>query len=131
MNLKGRLSIILMTGLILAVSAPGAQADPYYGPYHRPHGHAYGWDGPGPHDYGWEGPRHHEFDRHYEHYRHACRGPHNHHYAERVYGGPPAVAYVAPVTPVMAMPYAAPQPYFSQPSQQASPGLHGQFNYGF
>ena len=119
MNLKGWLSIILMMGLILALSALGAQADPYG--HHRPRGHAYGWDGPGPHDYGCHG----------RHFRHSRRGPHNHHYAERGYGGPPAVAYVAPVTPVMAMPYAPSQPYFSQSSQQAPPGLHGQFNYGF
>ena len=130
MNLKGWLSIILMMGLILALSALCAQADPY-GPYYRPHGHAYGWDGPGPHDLGWEGPRSHDFGRHDMHFRHSYRGPHNPHYVERVYGGPPAVAYVAPVTPVMAIPYAPPQPNFSQPSQSGPPGLHGQFNYNF
>ena len=118
MNLRRWLSVILMMGVILALSSLSAQADPYHGPYHRPHGHAYGWDG----------PRHHDFDRHHEHGRRSCRGPHNPHYVERVYGGPPAVAYVAPVTPVMAIPYAPPQPYFSQPGPR---GLHGQFNYGF
>ena len=120
MNLKRSLSIILMMGLILASNSLSAQADPDR-PYHRPHGHAYDWDGPRPHDFG----------RHYEHFRRSCRGPHNPHYVDRVYGGPPAVAYVAPVAPVMGIPYAPPQPSFSQPSQPGPPGLHGQFNYNF
>jgi hypothetical protein len=123
MKLRRWLSVFLMMGLILALSSLGAQADPYpYGPYHHPHGHAYGWDGPGPH----------HFDPHYRHWR-AYGGPHNHYYVERrVYTGPPAVAYVAPVAPVMAIPYAAPQqPYYSQPQQYGPPGLHGQINYGF
>jgi hypothetical protein len=115
------LSVILMMGLILALSSLGAQAKPYR-PYHHPRGHAHGWDGPG--------PRH--FDRHYKHFRRSCRGPRNHHYVERVYQGPPAVAYVAPVAPVIGIPYAPqPQPYYSQPQQYGPPGLHGQINYGF
>ena len=123
MNLRRWSKVILMVGVILAANSLIAQADPYE-PYHRPHGHAYGWDG----------PRHRDFDRHYEHGWRSCRGPHYPHYVERVYGGPPAVAYVtpvAPVAPVMAMPYAPPQPYFNQPSQSGPPGLHGQFNYSF
>ena len=118
MNLKRWLSVILVMGLILALSSLSAQADPDW-PYHRPHGHAYGWDG----------PRHHDYCRYDRHFRHSCRGPHHVHHVERVYGGPPAVAYVAPVAPVMGIPYAPPQPYFSQPS--GPPGLHGQFNYNF
>ncbi len=115
MNLKRWLSVILVMGLSLALSSLSAQADPDW-PYHRPHGHAYGWDG-----------------YHGKHFRHSCRGPHNVRVVERVYGGPPAVAYVtpmAPVAPVMGMPYAAPQPY-SQPYQSGPPGFHGQFNYNF
>ncbi len=126
MNLRRWLSVILMMGVILALNSLSAQADPYgpdgpYGPYHHPYGHAHGWDG----------PRHHDFDRHHEHCWRSCRGPHNRYYVDRVYGGPPAVAYVAPVAPVMAVPYAAAQPYFSQPQQSGPPGLHGQINYGF
>jgi hypothetical protein len=121
MNLRRWLSIILIMGLILALSSLGAQADPY-GPYHHPRGHAYGWDGPGAH----------HFDRHYKHFQRSYRGPHNHYYVERrVYTGPPAVAYVAPVAPVMGIPYAQPQPYISQPVQPGPPGFHGQFNYNF
>ena len=120
MNLRRWLSVILMMGLILALSSLGAQADPY-GPYHHHRGPAYGWDGPG--------PRH--YDRHYRHFRRACGGPHNRCSVERVYGGPPAVAYVAPVAPVMGIPYPQPQPYYSQPQQYGPPGLHGQINYGF
>ena len=110
MNLRRWMSLILVMGLVLALSSLSALADPDW-PYHRRHGHAYGWDGHG------------------KHFRHSCKGPHHVHYVERVYGGPPAVAYVAPVAPVMGIPYAPPQPYFSQPS--GPPGLHGQFNYNF
>ena len=130
MNLRRSLSIILMMGLILVFNSLSAQADPDR-PYHHPHGRAYGWDGPGPHDYGWDGPRHRDYGRYDRQFRHSYRGPRNPHYVERVYGGPPAVAYVTPVAPVMGIPYAPPQPYFSQPSQPAPPGLHGQFNYNF
>jgi hypothetical protein len=119
MNLRRWLSVIMIMGLILALSSLGAQAEPYR--YHHPRGHAYGWDGPGPH----------HFDRHYKHFRRSCRGPHNHYVVERVYGGAPAVAYVAPVAPVMGIPYAPAQPYFSQPQQYGPLGLHGQINYGF
>ncbi len=123
MNLRRWLSVILMMGVILAVNSLSAQADPYgpYGPYHRPHGHAYGWDG----------PRHHDFDRHYRHGWRSSRGPHQPRCVERVYGGPPSVAYVAPVAPVMGIPFAAPQPYFSQPYQSGPQGFHGQLNYNF
>jgi hypothetical protein len=120
MNLRRWLSVILMMGLILALNSLSAQADPY-GPYYHPPGHAYGWDG----------PRSHDFGHHYKHFRHSWRGPHHPRYVERVYGGPPAVAYPAPVAPVMGIPYVQPQPYFSQPSQPGPPGFHGQFNYNF
>jgi hypothetical protein len=117
MNLRRCLSVMLMMGLILALSSLSAQADPYR-PYRHPHGHAYGWDGPRPHHYG----------HHYKHFRRSCKG-HNRYYVERVYESPPAVAYVAPV---MGIPYAPqPQPYFYQPYQSGPPGLHGQFNYSF
>lgn len=113
------LSIILMMGGILALSALGAQAEPYRY-FNHPHGHAYGWE------------KHHgfdcHFDRHFKHFRRFGRGPHHSHYVERVYGGPPAVAYVAPVAPVVGIPYAQPQPYFSQPAPR---GLSGQLQYNF
>ncbi len=128
MNLKRWLSVILMTGLVLALNSLSAQADPDW-PYHHPRGRAYGWDGPRHRAYGWDGPRHHDFDRHYEHFRRSCGGPHNRHYVERVYGGPPSVTYVTPVAPVMGIPYAPSQPYFNQ--QSAPPGLHGQIGYSF
>ena len=117
MNLKRWLSVILMLGLILAFNPLGAQADPYR-PYHHPPGNAYGWDGQGPHG----------FNRHYKHFRNSCKGPHNPHYVARVYGGPPPVAYVVPVAPVIGIPYAQPQPYFSQPAPR---GLSGNLNFGF
>ncbi len=117
MSLNRWLSVILMLGLILALSPLGAQADPYrpfdnqY--YHHPHGNAYGWDG----------PRHRDFDRH----RDCYRGPYNHRtYVNQVYAAPP-VAYMAPVAPIMGF-QACPQPqqpYYSQP------GLHGSVNFGF
>ncbi len=116
MRLRRWLSVILIMGLILALSSLSAIADPYR-PYHHPHGNAYGWDG----------PRHHDFDRCDRHAWRSNRGPHHPHYVDRVYGAP-QVAYVAPVAPVIGIPYAQPQPYFSQP---AVPGFHGQFSYGF
>jgi hypothetical protein len=119
MNLRRWLSVILMMGLILALSSLGAQAEPHWA-YHHPRGHAYGWDGPGPHHFG----------HHYRPWR-AYRGPHNRCYMDRAYQGPPAVAYVAPVAPIMGIPYPQPQPYYSQPQQYGPPGLHGQINYGF
>jgi hypothetical protein len=117
MNLKRWLSVILMLGLILAFNPLGAQAGPCR-PYDHPPGKAYGWDGQGPHG----------FARHYKHFRRSCKGPHNPHYVARVYGGPPPVAYVAPVAPVIGIPYAQPQPYFSQPAPR---GLSGNLNFGF
>jgi hypothetical protein len=116
MNLRRCLSFFLMLGLILAFSPLSAQADPYR-PYHHPRGNAYGW----------HGPKHHG-NGHYKHFRRSCRGPHNPRYVERVYGGPPAVAYVTPVAPVAGIPYAQPQPYYSQP---AIPGLSGQLQWNF
>jgi hypothetical protein len=113
MNLKRWLSFILMMGLILALTSLTAQADPY-APYYHPHGKAYGWDGPG----------HHGYDRYDRHCWRDFKGPHYPHYVERVYGGPP-VAYVAPVAPVIGIPYAQPQPYF------AKPGLSGQLQLNF
>lgn len=117
MNLSRWFSVILMMGLILALSSLSAQADPYR-PYDHPHGRAYGWDGPRPHG----------FDRHYRDFRHSYRGPHNPHYVHRVYGGPPPVAYVAPVAPVIGIPYAQPQPSFAQPGPR---GLSGTLQYNF
>ena len=115
MNLKRWLSVILMMGLILAFSPLGAQADPYR-PYYHPHGNAYGWDKP------------HGFDHHQNYFRRSCKGPYNPHYVKRVYGGPPPVAYLAPAAPVIAIPYAQPQPYISQPAPR---GLSGNLNFGF
>ena len=117
MKLSRWLSVILMVGLILALSSLSAQADPYR-PYHHPHGNAYGWDG----------PRHHGFDRPYKHFRRYLRGHTIATMYDRVYGGPPAVAYVTPVAPVIGIPYAQPQPYSSQP---AARGLSGQLQYNF
>ena len=75
MSLNRWLSVILMLGLILALSPLGAQADPYQ-PYdrpyyHHPHGNAYGWDG----------PRHRDFDRH----REFCGPRHPRTYVQQVY----------------------------------------------
>ncbi|MFI5331346.1 MAG: hypothetical protein ACHQ2F_10000 [Desulfobaccales bacterium] len=122
MSLNRWLSVILMLGLILALSPLGAQADPYqpFDPhpyYHHPHGNAYGWDA----------GRHHDFDRHRE-YSRGSWGPHHPRpYVQQVYAAPP-VAYVAPVAPVFGIQACPQQPYYSQP---APPGLHGQVNFGF
>jgi hypothetical protein len=110
MNLKRWSCLILMTGLILALNPLNAQAEPYP-TYHYPHGNAYGWYGPGPHG----------FDRHHRHFRRFCGGP-------GFYAGPPPVAYVAPVAPVIGIPYMQPQPFFPQP---APPGFSGQLNFSF
>ncbi len=122
MNLKRWLSVILMMGLVLALSSPAAQAGPPFEPqpyYHHPHGNAYGWDG----------PRARGFDHHYKYFRHSYGGPHRFHHADRGCGGPPQVAYVAPVAPVIGVPYAQPQqPYFSQPAPR---GLSGTVQYNF
>jgi hypothetical protein len=115
MKLNRWLSVILMVGLILVLSSLTAQADPYR-PFHHPRGHAYGWE------------KHHGFDRHDKHFRRFGKGPHRYHYVERVYGGPPTVAYVAPVAPVVGIPYAQSQPYYSQPAPR---GLSGQLQYNF
>jgi len=121
MNLRRWLSVILMMGLILALNPLGAQAEPYshfrYHPkYHHPRGNAYGW----------HGPRHHGFDRPYKHFRRSGMGPHHpRHYAH--HAGPP-VAFVAPVAPIIGIPYQQPQPFFSQP---ATPGLSGQLQFNF
>jgi hypothetical protein len=118
MNLRRWLSIILMLGVILALSSLSAQADPYR-PYRwHPRGHAYGWDG----------PRHHRFDRYERRFGHRWRGPHHPYFAKRCYGGAPPVAYVTPVAPVVGVPYAAPQPYYSQPGPR---GLSGSIQYNF
>ena len=111
MNLTRWLSVILTLGLILAFNPLSVQADPY----NHPHGNAYGWH-----------KKHHGFDHHPKHFRPSCKGPHHpRHYAH--YGGPP-VAYVAPVAPVIGIPYSQPQPYYSQP---ATPGLSGNLNWNF
>jgi hypothetical protein len=122
MNLKRWLSVIPMLGLILALGPLGAQADPYppFAPesnYHHPHGNAYGWHGPRPQ----------AFDRHQRYFRRSCMGPHNPRaYRHHVYGGPPPVAYIAPVTPILGIQPYQPQPVFSQPGP---PGLHGQITF--
>jgi hypothetical protein len=107
------LSVILMVGLILALSSLSAQADPYR-PYHHPRGKAYDWDG----------PRHHDFERYDRHHWRSWGGPRHPRYVEKVYAGPP-VAYVAPV---VGIPYAQTQPYFSQPAPR---GLSGTLQYNF
>jgi hypothetical protein len=116
MNLKRWSTLILMLGLLLALSPLGAQADPPNGPhphYRHPHGNAYGW----------HGGRHHNFDRHRKYFRRYNHRP----YWHRAYAGPPAVAYVAPVTPIIGIqPCPQPQPFFS-PSM--SPGFHGQITF--
>jgi hypothetical protein len=109
MNLKRLFCVILMMALILALTYLNAKADPH-GPYHHPRGKAYGWDGPRPH--------HH-------------KGPHNPRYVDQVFVVPPPVAYVAPVPPVVGIPYTPlpqPQSYCPQP---ATPGLSGQFQFNF
>jgi hypothetical protein len=118
MNLKRWLSVILMMGLILALNPLGAQADPHHPRYHHPRGNAYGWDG----------PRQHASARHQKHFRRSCNGPrHPRHHGR--YAGPPQVAYVTPVTPIIGIqPYTQPQPYYSQP---ATPGLSGNLNWNF
>jgi hypothetical protein len=117
MNLKRWSGLILMTGLILASTSLSVQADPYRA-YHHPHGNAYGRDG----------PRAHGFDRRHKHCRRSCRGSHNPHYVDRGYAGPPAVAYVAPVAPIIGIPYAPSQTYAPQPAPR---GFSGQLQYNF
>ena len=123
MNLKRWSIVILMMGLFLVLSPLGAQAEPYppfepHPNYHHPHGNAYGWHGRRPH----------AFDRHRKYFRRSYRGPHNPRpYVHQVYAGPPPVAYVGPVTPIIGIqPYPQPQPFFSPP---APPGLHGQITF--
>jgi hypothetical protein len=123
MNLNRWLSVILMLGLILVLSPLGAQADPYppfkpHPNYHHPRGNAYGWHGQKPHG----------FDRHQKYFRRSCMGPHNPRpYGHQVYAGPPPVAYVAPVAPIIGIqPIPQPQPVFSQPPP---PGFHGQITF--
>jgi hypothetical protein len=121
MNLNRWLSSLLMMGLILALNPSGAQAEPYshfenHPKYHHPHGNAYGWHGPKPH----------AFDRHYKNFRRAGMGPHHPRYY--VHQAGPPVAYVAPVAPIVGIPYAQPQPF---PSQPAPPGLSGNVNLHF
>jgi hypothetical protein len=114
MNLKRWLSVFLMMGLILALNPLVAQAGPKY---HHPREKAYGW----------HGPRHHNFERHHKHFQRSCKGPHHPRHHD-YYAGPPQVAYVTPVTPIIAMPYPQPEPYNAQP---ATPGLSGQLNWNF
>ncbi len=122
MNLKRWLSVILMMGLILALNPLGAQAGPFshfkhHRKYHHPYGKAYGW----------HGPRNHAFGRHHKPFRSSWRGPYHHrHYVH--HAGPAPVAYVAPVAPIIGIPYSQPEPFYSQP---ATPGLSGQLNWNF
>lgn len=117
MNLKRWSALILIMGLILAFTPPGAQAEPYPG-YHHPRGHAYGW----------HGSRRHGFERRHKHFRGSSRGPLHHRHMDRVYTGPPRVSYIEPVPQVVGIPYVQPQPYYSPP---ATPGLSGHFEYNF
>jgi hypothetical protein len=120
MNLNRWLSVTVMLGLVLILSPLGAQADPYprfesHQNYHRPHGKAYGW----------HGGRLHE--RYQKQFRRSCEGPHHPRaHVHQVYAGPPQVAYVAPVAPMIGIPQMPPQPIYSQP---APPGFHGQINF--
>jgi hypothetical protein len=123
MNLKRWSIVILIIGLLLALSPLGAQAEPYppfkpHPNYHHPHGNAYGWHGPRPH----------AFDRHQKYFRRSRMGPRNPRpYVHQVYTGPPSVAYVRPVTPIIGFQtYPQPQPVFSP---LAPPGLHGQITF--
>lgn len=121
MNLNRWLSVILMTGLFLALNPLGAQAEPYspYEPhpkYHHPRGNAYGW----------HGKKHHAYDCHPKHFRHSGMGPHYPRYYAN-HAGPP-VAYVAPVAPIIGIPHLQPQPFSNQP---ATPGLSGNLNWNF
>lgn len=117
MSLKRWLSVFLMLGLILALSPLGAQAEPHFKHhprYHHPHGKAHGWH-----------------KRHARGHRHAYRHWREKHYPRRYvrYVAPPAVTYVQPVAPLVAIqPYPAPQPLYSQP---AAPSFSAQFNFGF
>jgi hypothetical protein len=117
MDRKRWSALILMLGLILAFNLPGAQAEPYPG-YHHPRGHAYGW----------HKARRHGFERRHRHFRRSWRGPRKHHCMDRVYEGPPQVAYLQPVPQVIGIPAVQPQPYYSQP---AAPGVSGHFEYNF
>ncbi len=112
MNLKRWVSVILVLGLVLALTPLTVQADPYWRGDH-PRGHAYGWE------------RHRGFDRHDRYWRHHWRGPHHRPYMERYYGAP-QVAYVTPMAPVVGIPYAQPQPYYQGPR-----GLSGTLQYNF
>ena len=114
MNLNRWLSVILMTAFFLALNPLGAQAEPpcgHHPKYHHPRGNAYGW----------HGKKHHGFDRHQKHFRRDCDGMYAHH------GGPPHVAYVTPVTPMIGIPYSQPQSNY----QPANPGLSGNLNWNF
>ena len=121
MNLNRWLSVAVMLGLILILSPLGAQADPYrpyYQDYHRPHGKAYGW----------HGGKAHGYDRCQKEFRRSCAGPHQPRaYMRQVYNGPPQVAYVTPVAPIIGIQQIPqPQPIYSQPGP---PGFHGQINF--
>jgi hypothetical protein len=123
MNLNRWLNVAVMLGLILILSPLGAQADPYprfesHQKYHRPQGKAYGWHGGRPHGY----------DRYQKQFRCSGGGPRNFHpYAHQVYAGPPPVAYVAPVAPIIGIQQIPqPQPIYSQPGP---PGFHGQITF--
>jgi hypothetical protein len=120
MNLNRWLSVMVMLGLILILSPLGAQADPYprfdsHQKYHRPHGKAYGWHGARPHG-----------DQ--RQFRRFCGGPpHPRSQVRQVYAGPPPVAYVTPVAPMIGIQQIPqPQPIYSQPSL---PGFHGQITF--
>ena len=123
MNLNRWLSVTVMLGLIFILSPLGAQADPYrrfesHQNYHRPHGKAYGW----------HGGRAHGYDRYQKQFRRSGGGPYHHQtYVRQVYTGPPQVAYVGPVAPIIGIQQIPqPQPMYSQP---ALPGFHGQINF--
>jgi hypothetical protein len=112
MKLKRWSVILLMMGLFLFLIPLSSSAQPF-----PPYGNAYGWSG----------PRHHAYARHHRNFRHFRRGPHHaRYYVEKVYAGPPPVAYAVPVMPVIQQPYPPVQLDFSS---MAPPGLHGQITF--
>lgn len=122
MKISRWLSVVLMMGLILALSPLDVQAEqcPPFGPhpkYHHPRGNAHGW----------HGQRHDALNRHQKYFRHSGRGPHHPPHCAH-HAGPPSVAYVTPVAPIIGIPYSQPQPFSSQP---AIPGLSGNLNWKF
>lgn len=123
MNLNRWLSVIVMLGLIIVLSPLGAQADPYpHFKYNKKWNHSHGKAN------GWHGGRSYGYDRYQQQFRRSCGGQHHpRSYVQQVYTGPPQVAYVAPVAPIIGIQQIPqPQPIYSQPGP---PGFHGQINF--